>query len=82
MIIGSKDLSAFGESSASCCLFTTEMLCQKSVFEGWQDTCPPVDNTSLFWDMELLEELTSIPLDNLEGLHQVILTTNFLLFIC
>ncbi|XP_019425404.1 PREDICTED: midasin isoform X2 [Lupinus angustifolius] len=71
MNTGSEDLSAFRESS-SCCLFTCEMLCQKSVFEGWQDTLPPVDNTSLFWDMELLQELTTIPLDNPIELHHAV----------
>lgn len=75
----SSDLSAFVESLASCCSFTPEMLCEKSVFEGWQDMFPPVDNTSLFWDMELIKELTSVPLDDLDGLHQVILTNFFCL---
>ncbi|KAJ1420361.1 P-loop containing nucleoside triphosphate hydrolase [Sesbania bispinosa] len=69
---GYKDLSALAESQAACCSFTPEILCQKSVFEGWQDTFPIVDNGSLFWDMELLQELTSVPLDNLEGLHQAV----------
>ncbi|XP_027334240.1 midasin [Abrus precatorius] len=67
---GSKDLSAFAENLAACCSFTPEMLCQKSVFEGWQDTFLPVNYTSLFWDMELLQKLTSIHLDDLSGLHQ------------
>ncbi|RDX86825.1 Midasin, partial [Mucuna pruriens] len=69
---GSKDLSAFAENSAACCLFTPEMLCQNSVFEAWQETFLPVDYTSLFWDMELLQKLTSIHLDDLEGSHQAV----------
>ncbi|KAJ1401027.1 P-loop containing nucleoside triphosphate hydrolase [Sesbania bispinosa] len=69
---GYKDLSGLAESQAACCSFTPEILCQKSVFEGWQDTFPIVDNSSLFWDMELLQELTSVPFDNLEGLHQAV----------
>jgi midasin len=79
MNTGSKDLSAYADSLASCCLSTPELLCQKSVSEGWQDTFPPADATSLFWDMELLKELSSVPLDELEGLHQVILRTIFYL---
>lgn len=79
MNTGSKDLSAYAENLASCCLSTPELLCQKSVFEGVQDTFPPADATSLFWDMELLNELTSVPLDELEGLHQVILRIIFYL---
>jgi len=75
LITGSKDLSAFAENSPACCSFTPEMLCEKSVFEAWQDTFLPVDYTSLFCDMELLQKLTSIHLDDLEGLHQVMLTT-------
>lgn len=75
---GSKDLSAFAESSAACCSFTPELLCQSSVFEAWQDTLLPVDYTSLFWDMQLLQKLTSIHLDDIEGLHQVMLTTSCL----
>ncbi|XP_029127909.1 midasin [Cajanus cajan] len=67
---GSKGLSYFAENSDACCSFTPEMLCQKSVFEAWQDTFVPVDYTSLFWDMDLLQKLTSIHLDDLEGLHQ------------
>lgn len=77
MNTGTKDLSAYAENLASCCLSTPELLCQKSVFEGVQDTFPPADATSLFWDMELLKELTSVPLDELEGLHQVISRTIF-----
>ena len=77
---GSKDLSAFAENSAACCSFTPVMLCEKSVFEAWQDTFLPVDYTSLFWDMKLLQKLTSIHLDDLEGLHQVMLTTISCLF--
>ncbi|PNX56119.1 midasin [Trifolium pratense] len=67
---GYKDLSAYADSLASCCLSTPELLCQNSVSEGWQDTFPPADATSLFRDMELLKELSSVPLDELEGLHQ------------
>ncbi|CAJ1950871.1 unnamed protein product [Sphenostylis stenocarpa] len=67
---GSKDASAFAENSAACCSFAPEMLCQKSAFEAWQNTFLPVDYTSLFWDMEILQKLTSIHLDDLEGLHQ------------
>ena len=77
---GSKDLSAFAENSAACCSFTPVMLCEKSVFEAWQDTFLPVDYTSLFWDMKLLQKLTSIHLDDLEELHQVMLTTISYLF--
>ncbi|KAG4379533.1 hypothetical protein GLYMA_16G004800v4 [Glycine max] len=69
---GSKDLSAFAENSAACCSFTPVMLCEKSVFEAWQDTFLPVDYTSLFWDMKLLQKLTSIHLDDLEELHQAV----------
>ncbi|XP_058750373.1 midasin-like isoform X2 [Vicia villosa] len=72
MKTGSKDLSTYAESLASCCSSTSELLCQKTVFEGWQDTLPPADATSLFWDMELLKELTSVPLDELEGLQKVV----------
>ncbi|KAL3008468.1 hypothetical protein AAZX31_07G033800 [Glycine max] len=72
LITGSKDLSAFAENSPACCSFTPEMLCEKSVFEAWQDTFLPVDYTSLFCDMELLQKLTSIHLDDLEGLHQAV----------
>jgi len=57
------------------------MLCQKSAFEAWQDTFPPVDYTSLFWDMELLQKLSSIHLDDLEGSHQVIFIIVTYLFI-
>ena len=74
MNTGYKDLSSLVESSAACCSFTPEMWCQKSAFEGWQDMFPPVDYTSLFWDMELLQELTSIHWDDLKGEHQVMLT--------
>ncbi|TKY64312.1 Midasin protein [Spatholobus suberectus] len=69
---GSKDLSSIAENSAACCSFTPEMLCQKSAFEAWQDTFLPVDYTSLFWDMDLLQKLTSIHLDDLEGLHHAV----------
>ncbi|WVZ15742.1 hypothetical protein V8G54_013308, partial [Vigna mungo] len=69
---GSKDSSSFVEYSTACCSFSREMLCQKSAFEAWQDTFPPVDYASLFWDMELLQKLTSIHLDDLEGLHQAV----------
>ncbi|KAK8465039.1 hypothetical protein PHAVU_010G134100 [Phaseolus vulgaris] len=69
---GSKDSSSFVENSATCCSFSCEMLCQKSAFEAWQNTFLPVDYTSLFWDMELLQKLTSIHLDDLEGLHQAV----------
>ncbi|AET01690.2 midasin [Medicago truncatula] len=79
MNTGTKDLSAYAENLASCCLSTPELLCQKSVFEGVQDTFPPADATSLFWDMELLKELTSVPLDELEGLHQVVGRLSYLL---
>ncbi|KAG4911824.1 hypothetical protein JHK82_052419 [Glycine max] len=67
---GSKDLSAFAENSAAYCSFTPIMLCEKFVFEAWQDTFLTVDYTSLFWDMKLLQKLTSIHLDDLEELHQ------------
>jgi len=77
---GSKDSSSFVENSAACCSFSREMLCQKSAFEAWQDTFLPVDYTSLFWDMKLLQKLTSIHLDDLEGSHQVILITITCLF--
>lgn len=73
MSTGSIDLSDFAERPASCCSSAPEMLCQKSVLEGWQDTFPPVDNTSLFLDLQLLKQLTSMPLDELEGLPQVML---------
>ncbi|XP_052724837.1 midasin isoform X1 [Vigna angularis] len=69
---GSKDSSSFVEYSTACCSFSREMLCQKSAFEAWQDTFPPVDYTSLFWDMELLQKLASIHLDDLEGSHQAV----------
>ncbi|KAL2338821.1 hypothetical protein Fmac_013267 [Flemingia macrophylla] len=69
---GSEDLSNFAENSDACCSFTPEMLCQKSVFEAWQDTFLPVDYTSLFWDMDLLQKLTAIHLDDLEGLYQAV----------
>ncbi|MCI19504.1 midasin, partial [Trifolium medium] len=69
---GSKDLSAYADSLASCCLSSPELLCQNSVSEGWQDTFPPADATSLFRDMDLLKELSSVPLDELEGLHQLL----------
>ncbi|XP_045787692.1 midasin-like [Trifolium pratense] len=76
---GYKDLSAYADSLASCCLSTPELLCQNSVSEGWQDTFPPADATSLFRDMELLKELSSVPLDELEGLHQVVGRLSYLL---
>lgn len=81
MNTGSKDLSTYAESLASSCSFTSELLCQKTVFEGWQDTLPPADATSLFWDMELLKELTSVPLDELEGLQKVIFITKFAIYV-
>ncbi|KAI4355485.1 hypothetical protein L6164_004254 [Bauhinia variegata] len=70
MSTGSSGLAVYGETSVACCSFTPEILCRKSGFSSWQDTLPPVDITSLFWDMDLLQELTSIHMDDLEGLHQ------------
>ncbi|KAL1318551.1 hypothetical protein AAHE18_15G213600 [Arachis hypogaea] len=67
MNTGHRDSSSVVESSASCCSFTPEMLCQMSGFESLQDTFPPLDYTSLFWDMELLQELTSIHWDDFKG---------------
>lgn len=65
---GSEDLSAFTEHQTVCCAFTP-------VFKGWQDVFPPVDHTSLLCDMKLLQELSSVPLDDFDGLRRVILTT-------
>lgn len=80
MNTGSNGLADFGESSVACCSFTPGMLCLQSAFGSWQDTLPPIDSTSLYWDLELLQELTSIHLDDLNDLHQVRSTIVVLVF--
>ncbi|KAJ7963223.1 Midasin [Quillaja saponaria] len=71
MNTGYKEFGVLEESSAACCTFTPDILCTISGFNSWQDTLPLVDRTSLFWDMELLQELQSIFSDNPEGLQCV-----------
>ncbi|XAR49907.1 hypothetical protein NMG60_11004090 [Bertholletia excelsa] len=57
------------ENLASCCVFSPSILCGRTGFDSWQDTLPIVDNTSIFFDMELLQELSQIVLVDSEGLQ-------------
>ncbi|KAK4269128.1 hypothetical protein QN277_022325 [Acacia crassicarpa] len=72
MNTGSNGPADWGESSVACCSFPPGMLFPQSAFCSWQDTLPPVDNASLHWDMELLQELTSFDSSDIEGLYQAV----------
>ncbi|CAL5443785.1 unnamed protein product [Camellia sinensis] len=56
-------------NSAACCIFSTDVLCRRSGFDSWQGTIPIIDNTSVFLDMELLQELSQIVLVDAEELQ-------------
>lgn len=58
-------------SSPACCSYITEILCQRSGFDSWQDTLPLVDITSISLDMELLQELSLLVLVDSKGLQLV-----------
>ncbi|KAL5579519.1 hypothetical protein UlMin_011961 [Ulmus minor] len=44
-------------NSPGFCSYSTEILCQESGFDSWQDTLSLIDTTSFYLDMELLQEL-------------------------
>ncbi|GAB2269171.1 hypothetical protein Dimus_004101 [Dionaea muscipula] len=46
--------------SASCCIFLPELKCIPSCFAGWMETALIVDQTSLFLDLLLLQELSKV----------------------
>lgn len=69
--LGSNKFAVSEANSSTCCSYSTELLCQKSGFNSWRDTLPLVDITSIFLDMELLEELSSVVLVDSKGLHLV-----------
>ncbi|KAJ4717838.1 Midasin [Melia azedarach] len=47
---------------SSCCVFRIEVLCKKPWYDGWLDTLPINDSASWFLDMELLQELSQMPI--------------------
>ncbi|KAA8540262.1 hypothetical protein F0562_024175 [Nyssa sinensis] len=57
------------ENLAVCCVFSSDILCRGSGYDSWQDTLSIIDSTSLFLDMELLQELSKILLLDAEELH-------------
>ncbi|CAK9179916.1 unnamed protein product [Ilex paraguariensis] len=64
--------SFLAELSASCCLFSADVLCQRSGFDSWLVTLPLIDETSFFRDMGLLQELSKIVLVDTEELESAL----------
>ncbi|GAB2222234.1 hypothetical protein Drorol1_Dr00013440 [Drosera rotundifolia] len=50
--------------SASCCSFSPELLCNPSGFAGWMETAPIVDQSIVFLDFLLLNELSKLTVAN------------------
>ena len=68
---GIKENLFLSENPVACCVFCPEILCMKAGFGSWQETCSIIDSTSLFLDMELLQELSLVVLVDAEELQEV-----------
>lgn len=62
---------------SSCCVFRIEVLCKKPWYDGWLDTLPINDSASWFLDMELLQELSQMPIIDHKELQLVRSTVFF-----
>nr|AMP82937.1 acidic leucine-rich nuclear phosphoprotein 32-related protein 1 [Catalpa bungei] len=64
---------------STCCVFTPDVLCKRSGFECWLKTQPIVDETSLCFDLELVQHLTKLAVIDIEEQHQALLQLSSLL---
>lgn len=64
-------------SVISCCLFDPEILHQKLGFDSWLESLPINDSSSWFLDLNLLEELSQIPIVDHKEMQLVRSVTSF-----
>ena len=57
---------------SACCKVTAEVMCQRSVFESWMEILHVVDDTSLWLDLFLLEDISKIILADAKDLQPVL----------
>ena len=69
--LGHKKLENNEAKLSGFCLYPTEILCQKSGFDSWQETRPLIDITSFSLDMELLQGLSYVLVLDSDELKEV-----------
>lgn len=69
--LGHNKLEVLEGYSSAFCSFPTEILCHRFGFDSWQETLPFTDITSFYFDMELLQELSSALVTDSENLKEV-----------